>query len=243
MGLGGRLTRSQMLGLLACVVGLLLVFGRDVRHWWAGRFQPRITFADATARASDAHARPASTAPPVVFEGEVYRTEIRLREMSAVALAAALTGLAAATEGRPVREVSELQRSLVARGLLPPGLTVAPASASFVSEYGTVHLRLRPQPFAVEVLAVGRERRDGPALLLRLPDEPAPQTPAGRRYFSSTTLIDVKMPAPFATPTAILACGWRAETLRPSLPNDVDAAQLEKWAQSLTPATNRSTAP
>jgi hypothetical protein len=225
-----------VLCVVAGVVVLLLVFGRDLRQWWAGHFQPRITFADRPASTNSQRSQRVTGTPAAVFEGEVARTEVRLREASAVAIAASLAGLAAYAEGRPVREVSGLLRGMEERGLLPPGVTRAEDSTALETAYGTLHLRFRPQPFAVEVLALGRERRDGPALLLRVPEAEAQAGSQGAsRYFSSLTLSEVKIPPPFATPTAILACGWRSETFRPTPPAGVNIAELEKWARSSNP--------
>ena len=229
---GGRLTPRLVTALVACGLGLLLVFGRDARRFFAGHFQPRITFANGPARPKTVDAKTKVAAPAAVFEGEVARTEVRLREASALAIAASLAGVAAYTEGRPAHDVNGLLRGMSERGLLPPGLTVAPEGTSIQSEYGTLHLRLRPQPFAVEVLSLGRERRDGPALLLRVPDETNPGPNAPSRYFSSLTLSDVKIPAPFAAPTAILALAWRTDTFRPTPPDGANAQELEKWARS-----------
>jgi hypothetical protein len=212
-------------------LGLLLVFGRDTRRFFAEHFQPRITFAEGQARQRAGDAKKQASSPAAVFEGEVARTEVRLREAGALAVAASLAGLAAFAEGRPLRDVNGLLHSLVGRGLLPPGITPSGDGQTLQSEYSTLHLRLRPQPFAVEVLSLGRERRDGPALLLRVPDEVNAGPNAPRRYFSSLTLSDVKIPAPFAAPTAILACGWRADTFRPTPPDGVNAEELGVWAR------------
>ena len=94
-------------GVVACGLGLLLVFGRDLRRFFTGHFQPRITFAEGQTRQSAAAAKPKIATPAAVFEGEVARTEVRLREASAVAVAASLTGVAAFVDGRPVREKCE----------------------------------------------------------------------------------------------------------------------------------------
>ena len=221
-------------GVVACGLGLLLVFGRDARRFFTDHFQPRITFAEGQARQRTDATKTTVVTPATVFEGEVARTEVRLREASALAVAASLTGVAAFVDGRPVRDVNGLLRGMTERGLLPPGFTIAPEGTSIQSEYGALHLRLRPQPFAVEVLSLGRTRRDGPALLLRVPDEGNLHTGANpnaaTRYFSSLTLSTVKIPAPFAAPTAILALGWRSDTFRPTLPDGANAQQLADWA-------------
>lgn len=228
-------TPRVVTGVVACGVGLLLVFGPDVRRFFASHFQPRITFAQRPMRVGTDPAKTVIATPAAVFEGEVARTEVRLREASAVALAASLAGLAAFADGRPVRDVKALLRGMVARGLLPPGVTVAGESTTLETDHSTLHLRFRPQPFAVEVLSLGRERGDGPALLVRVPDEAHTSANAPTRYFSALTLSDVKIPAPFATPNAILALGWRADTFRPALPDGVNAGQLAEWAEAQSP--------
>lgn len=222
-------------GFVAVSVGLLLLFGKDVKRLFSDRLDSRISFQDGRARGAKADEaqskRPTSS---VIFDGEVYRTEGRLREASAIAIAASLTGVASATERRPVRDVSELLNGIKARGLLPPGIEYIPDRNLLVSEHSTIHVRLRPQPFGVEVLSLGRERLDGAAMLLRVPDEQQnPKQPA--RYFYSLRLEDIKVPEPFANASAVLACGWQTDTIRPGLPEGAKLEQLAEWANSQQP--------
>lgn len=230
---GAGLSPLLVAGGVATVLALLLFAGPALRRWLSDRFNPHIAFQ--AGRAGKPPTAPAKSGPnsAAVFEGEVSRTEVRLREAGAVALAAALTGVALSAEGRPARDVAALLASLQQRGLLPPGVVLAGDGKQLAGVYGTLHLRLRPAPFAVEVLALGRERRDGPALLLRVPDEPG-QANAPARYFSAFTLSHVRIPEPFASPPAILACGWQAAPLNPSLPDGADPAQLAAWAREST---------
>ena len=37
--------------------------------------------------------------------------------------------------------------------------------------HGSLFVRYRPAPLAIEVVALGREQRDGPAILVRVPDD------------------------------------------------------------------------
>ncbi len=224
-----------VVGLVAASVGLLLLFGNDLKRFLSDRLDPRISFQQGERRGAQAgesqNKQPPST---VVFDGEVYRTEGRLREASAVAIAASLTGVASASDGRPVRDVAELLKGIKERGLLPPGVEFLPDRNLLVSEHSTIHVRLRPQPFAVEVLSLGRERLDGAALLLRVPDEQQnPKQPA--RYFYSLRLEDTQVPEPFVNASAVLSCGWQADTLRPELPEGVKPEQLTAWAGSQQP--------
>jgi hypothetical protein len=179
-------------GTAAALFGLLLLTAPALKHFFSDRISPRISFEQGqTLRQRVGAAQKPKPAATTIFDGEVYRTEGRLREASAVEL--------------------------------------VPNRTLLTSEHSQIHVRLRTEPFAVEVLSLGRERLNGPALLLRVPDyarsknEPA-------RYFFSLNLEDVKAPAPFANPSAVLACGWQMDTIRPSMPEGANENQLAAWA-------------
>jgi hypothetical protein len=227
-----RLSPSSVVGLVAVLVGLLLLFGNDLKRFFSDRLDSRISFQQGGRRSTQTGAAEnKKRTSSVIFDGEVYRTEGRLREASAVAIAASLTGVASASEGRPVRDVAELLKGIKAQGLLPPGIEFIPDRNLLVSEHSTIHVRLRLRPFSVEVLSLGRERLDGAALLLRVPDEQqSPKQPA--RYFYSLRLEDIKVPEPFVNASAVLACGWQMDTIRPELPEGAKPEQLTVWADS-----------
>jgi hypothetical protein len=218
-------------GTVAAFLGLLLLTAPALKRFFSDHLTPRISFDQGRARReSDGVTQSQKPTTTMIFDGEVYRTEGRLREASAVAIAATLSGVASLTERRPIHNVSELLQDIARRGLLPPGVELAPDRNLLVSEHSRVHVRLRAEPFAVEILSIGRERLDGAALLLRVPDglqnknEPA-------RYFYSLKLEDVRVPDPFAIPSAVLACGWQMGTIRPSTPTEgASEAQLTAWA-------------
>jgi hypothetical protein len=113
-----KLTPKQVVGLVATGGVLLLLYGPKIRRALTGHYNPRISFernAEAASRRSSRRAND-STSQSAVFDGEVYRTEGRLREASAVVIAATLSGVARTTEHRPVRTVDELLEEIAARG-------------------------------------------------------------------------------------------------------------------------------
>ena len=200
-----RPTPMFVVGTVAVLFGLLLLSAPAVKRFFTDRLSPRISFGQGRAlRQGGGAAKKQKPAATTIFDGEVYRTEGRLREAGAVAIAATLSGVASLAERRPVRNVGELLQDISRRGLFPPGLELAPDRNLLVSEHSEIHVRLRPAPFAVEVLSFGRERLDGPALLLRVPDETQNKTEAAR-YFFSLKLEEVRVPDPFANPSAVLA--------------------------------------
>lgn len=225
-----RPTPVLVTGTVAVLFGLLLLTAPALSRFLSDRLTPRISFEQGRAGFKSEGSTPATKpTPTTIFDGEVYRTEGRLREASAVAIAATLSGVASVIERRPIRNVGELLHTISSRGLLPPGVELAPRRDLLVSEHSRIHVRLRPEPFAVEILSFGRERLDGPVLLLRVPDDV--QNKSGlARYFSSLKLEGVTVPDPFASPSAVLACGWQAGTIRPATPEGVNDAQLAAWA-------------
>jgi hypothetical protein len=230
-----RLTPALVTGMVAVFFGLLLLTSPALYRFFSDRLTPRISFEQGQAvRQRDGVPQKSQPAVTTIFDGEVYRTEGRLREAGAVAVAATLSGIASFTERQPVRNVGELLQDVARRGLLPPGLELAPDRDLLVSEHSRVHVRLRPEPFAVEILSFGRERLDGPALLLRVPDD-AQNRNGPARYFFSLKLEEVKVPDPFANPSAVLAYGWQMDTIRPSTPEGANEAGLAAWASEQQP--------
>jgi len=100
----------------------------------------------------------------------------------------------------------------------------------------------------VEVVSLGRERQDGAALLLRVPDdvaddEPQNNQPRGGRYFRSLGLDEIRIPEPFALASRVQASGWQAETLKAEMPHGADFERLAKWAQVQSNSSQIQTSP
>jgi len=236
-----RLAMSPMfiVGTIATGMMLLLLGGGYIRRAFVARLDPRISVEQGAA-GSEREGKRAKTnaASSPIFDGEVYLTEGRLRETGALAIGASLYGVGRIAEHRPARTVNELLAGVATRGLMPPGLALVPNEAAVASPYGMLYVRFRPQPFAVEILSVPRERKDGPCLLMRVPDIDANKATEHVRYFQATRLEGVRVPPPFALPSEIQSLGWTAEKMRASQPNDVDAQRLVAWAREQT-AGNR----
>lgn len=227
-----RLSPLVSVGVVAVSVMLLMFFGGSFLNFFADRLYPNITFGQGRAPTNRQRQSDNKIVESAVFDGEVYRTEGRLREASAVAIAAALSGIASISEHRPAQDVSGLLNDINKRGLLPPSVSFIADHNLLASQHSIIYVRLRPAPFAVEILSVGRERMDGPAMLLRVPDE-RQNANAPTRYFYSLTLEKIRIPDPFTPPSAILACGWQTATIKPELTVDTNSEQLAAWANTL----------
>lgn len=164
-------------------------------------------------------------------DSEVPRTAERLRDVTAVAIAASTSVIEGSLRGRIPRDVRELVAYVVQRQLIPvewltsePGVLQTPR--------GTIHLRYLPKDLMVEVISVPQDRKDGPAILIRLPD--LENTRVGARYFESMQLDGIVYPAPFAPIAEIIASGWQPRLFTQTQIPDDQRVQLEQWANTVT---------
>lgn len=163
----------------------------------------------------------------VAMYGEVARTEERLREASALAVATGLYMVKERTQGRVPRTVDDLIAGVMQASLLPPGLALSRQSGTLISGHGTLCVRYRPAPLGVEVVSLGRERADGPAMIVRVPSSRTNED--GAEVYMATKLEDVVIPQAFLSAAEVIALGWSPEPLRaPPLPAS-EREQLRAW--------------
>ena len=150
-----------------------------------------------------------------VSEGEVARTEERIQEATAVALGVSLFAATESLSHRiPASDVALLS-GVEKAGLLPPGMRLIENSALVTSDRGTLRVRYRLETLCIEVVSIGRERTDGPALLLRVPSLTAGKDETRDVVlYMATRLDEVTIPKPFASEAEIIALGFAPEPLR-----------------------------
>ena len=150
-----------------------------------------------------------------VSEGEVARTEERIREATAVALAVSLFASTESLSHRVPASELALLSGVEKAGLLPPGMGLIDNSSLITSERGTLRVRYRPEPLCIEVVSIGRERTDGPALLIRVPSMIAGKDETRDVVlYMATCLDEITIPQPFASEAQIIALGFAAEPFR-----------------------------
>jgi hypothetical protein len=151
-------------------------------------------------------------------EGEVSRTEERIREATALATAAGLFAAKESLDKRTPPSVTALLSGVNAAGLLPPGTQLLDSSGGVSSSHGQLFVRYRPEPLGIEIVSIGKERMDGPALLVRVPDDGRGED--GARLYLANRLDEITVPAPFAHEAEVIALGFAPEPLRAvKLPN------------------------
>ena len=150
-----------------------------------------------------------------VSEGEVARTEERIREVTALALAASLFAATESLAHRIPANEKALLSGVQKAGLLPPGMQLIDNSVLVSSGRGTLQVRYRPDPLCIEVVSIGRERTDGPALLLRVPSMIARKNDTRNVVlYMATRLDEIIIPQPFTSESQIIVLGFAPEPLR-----------------------------
>ena len=163
-------------------------------------------------------------------DGEVPRTAERLRDVTAVAIAGSTSVIEGSLRGKIPRDAAELVAFIAQRQLIPTGwLTSEPGVLQ--TPYGAIHVRYSPKELMVEVISAPQDRKDGPAILIRLPD--LENTRVGARYFESIQLDGIVYPAPFAPIAQIIASGWQPRLFKQTQIPDDQRAQLEQWASTV----------
>ena len=211
--LGWKVSPAIVAGLTAALVVIAPFAIRIALNARATTVDPRVTLDSARPLIEAKIANELRQASVVsVIDGEVSRTADRIGEATALALASSLYAATEQIKGRTPRSVRDLLSGLAARNLLQPGLAITQTNGTLTSTYGSISVRYRPMPLGIEVVALGREPADGPALMVRVPDEAAEKGEA--KLYIANRLNGVGIPAPFAPAAEVIASGWSPERLR-----------------------------
>ena len=165
-------------------------------------------------------------------DSEVPRTAERLRDVTAVAIAAVTSVVEGSMSGHAPRDAAEILTRIAQRQLIPTEW-LTPQPGVLQMPHASIHLRYAPQNFSVEVISVPTDRADGPAILIRIPD--AENTGVGPRYFESMQLDGIVYPSPFAPIAQIIASGWQPRSFKQTQISNDQRAQLEQWVKNVTP--------
>jgi len=178
------------------------------------------------------NSRAANVAPNLPDDGEVYRTAVRLREASAVALAAGLYVAGEQVNRRYPRSADSVIAGVRSAGLLPPGVTVD-GRAMLLSPFSTELVRFRSDPLAIEVIDIPHSREDGPALMVRIPGSGTD----GERgsVFIADRLGDIDLPSPFASISDCVRAGWVDQPINQAETPQEQQQQLRAWLATRRP--------
>src|ERR1700752_350109 len=181
-----------------------------------GTVDPRVVLAeDQATEVIQRQRQMQANAFSAVTDGEVSRTEERIRQATALATATSLFAANESLNRRTPSTVTALLAGVSAAGLLPPGLQLVDARGEISSPRGSLFVHYRPDPIGIEIVSLGKARMDGPAILVRLPDT----SNSGRDgnavgLYLATRLDEVRLPVPFASEAEVVGLGFVPEPLR-----------------------------
>jgi hypothetical protein len=203
-----------------CVIAiafLVVVLPLLIRH---RQTNGRMATVDAQVSIGDARSDPISSRDPPTYrwpDSEVPRTAERLRDVTAVAIAASTYVAEGTMTGRTPHDAGEITAGIAKRQLIPLDW-LTNQSGVLQTAHGTLHVRYSPSTLSVEVISMPSDRSDGPAMLIRIPDDE--NTGVGPRYFESTQVDAITYPSPFASIPEVISTGWRGRAYRQTqLPN------------------------
>src|SRR5204862_4608429 len=132
---------------VAIIVGGRVISGLGER---TGRVDPHVSLAEnAVARIEAKQRRQQAEAFMAVADGEVSRTEERIREATALATAASLFAANESLAGHTPGTVTALISGITAAALMPPGMQPLD-NGEVDSLHGKIFVRYRPDPLGVE---------------------------------------------------------------------------------------------
>nr|WP_281722485.1 hypothetical protein [Nitrosomonas nitrosa] len=174
----------------------------------------------------------ATPSAPRLPDGEVERTALRVREASALVVGLTLFAVNEGLQRRPLLRVEALTAQFVTAGLLPPGIAQDNNGGVLASPHANIYVRYRPSPLAVEVVSLGREDRDGPALIARIVT--GAEETSGASLLLARQLGNIPIPDPFTPNAQMTALNWSIEPLRERSFTAPELAQLNAWLQAQT---------
>ena len=223
--------KRRLLFIAAGALGLTVLLANYLAHRNVPSVDPTVSIESAQNNDSSS-SRVANVTPNLPDDGEVYRTAERLREASAVALAAGLYVAGEQVNRRYPQSADSLIAGLRSAGLLPPGITVD-GRAMLLSPFGRLLLRFKPEPLTIEVIDIPHSREDGPALMVRIPSSGTD----GERgsVFIADRLGDIDLPSPFASISDCVRAGWVDQPINQAETPQEQQQQLRAWLATRRP--------
>ena len=205
--------RSVLVVAIMVVIVLAVRFSSFILSQRIGGVDPHINLVeDRMSQITERQRQQQIAAFVAVTEGEVFHTEERIREATALATA---TGLFAASESlnkRVPASVTDLLIGINNARLTPPGLQLFGSDGNIISSHAKLIVRYKPEPLGVEVVSLGKVPLDGPALLVRVPANGTNKE--GATLYVASSLEHTNLPTPFAREAEIFALGFASEPLR-----------------------------
>lgn len=231
------------------VAGLVLLVGLGSKLMssgaWSARAYPQVVYEQKALREKRKGEQNASVpADKPLFDGELYRTSLRLQEASDLAIGSVLfaatqknsgdaSNLSSFVETLP-KSVDELLKGLASNHMLPPGVTLS-GDLVLSSDKSILALRYRPEPFGIEIVSMPREEGKGPGLIVRVTDDSSEKV----KYYESMTLTGIQVPEAFQPESKIISGGWMPKLLNGQMVSETELRQAREWLAKEAEARNK----
>ncbi|HEX8096716.1 MAG TPA: hypothetical protein VF507_01715 [Pyrinomonadaceae bacterium] len=232
--------RFSPLQIVVAVSMLVLAGSVCLRYFSQRETSPRIKIADYDRAGAESQPSPRPyTAATLGDDDPAVRYADRLRDASALSISFSLYALnERLVNSRVIPSVGGVLDGMKSSGLVPPGTAVVNQSGVVRSPGGLYYLRYSPNPFGLEVLAVGAGGlADGEVFLIRVPESGPPpatelapsQLAGGYATLFTAPRADALVPKPFVPASVYAKAGWRQEPLRASPYSPQQAQELKTW--------------
>jgi hypothetical protein len=207
--------RSLFIVAVVVVATIAVRLGSAVFSHATGKVDPHINLTeDKTRELIEKQRQQQLAAVYAVDDGEVSRTEQRIREATALTTAVSLFVANESLNRRSPVNANVLLLSIKDSELLPPGLQINGTDGTVVSSHGNLLVRYRSEPLGIEIVSVGRRAIDGPMLIVRVLSDDIQDTERQRsNTYMATSLEQTKLPSPFASEAEIFALGFEQQRL------------------------------
>lgn len=162
-------------------------------------------------------------------DGEVARTATRVREATGLLMGLAAIGLTEQMKDRNPTSADSLIGLMSERNLFPPGISPTTVKGTLISDRATIYIRYRSRPLGIEIISLGRERLDGPTLIVRL--DAGSDDNSGALLLIARKIEGVNLLEPFAPIKNVAAMNWSVEPLRERQFSPQEIETLNHWVQ------------
>jgi len=207
--------RSVLIVAVVVVATIAVRFGYPLFSHTTGSVDPHINLTEEKTRELiEKQRRQQLAALYAVDDGEVSRTEQRIREATALTTAISLFAATESLKGNAPANANVLLLAVKNSGLLPPGLQTNGSDGTVVSSHANLLVRYRSEPLAIEIISLGKASMDGPMLVVRvLSNEMKETNQESSNIYVATSLEQAKVPSPFASEAEIFALGFEPQRL------------------------------
>jgi hypothetical protein len=167
---------------------------------------------------------PTTSLPP---DGEVARLAERIREATGLLMGLTVLAVTEQMNNRSLANTDGLIALMSQHRLFPPQVNTTSTKGVLASSRATICLRYRAQPLGIEIVSVGRNALDGPAVIVRM--DASGTDDSGAVLLVAKRRENVALPEAFTPLSKMTSLNWSIEPLRERSFDPQEVDQLHRW--------------